>query len=228
MNFFKSNNLKTVSPSRGQDPLKPQSAEAPEARIRKNSIFGQHAKKSTFGQHVKSAFLDWFVRTIDSERQSCLGTDKAYIETYSRVTSEVQLMSCHHLFGKVWWRNAGDKTITNRAQQIYTLLEGNGWRMNGLLLFRFKDSSSANTPQRLRSLTKQAIDRWLQICTSRKSNTSNTTEPKWNKMLREKKESANLLRSVRNDSRIAAEFVEIDKEMLRDSDWNFSQELVKE
>ena len=47
-------------------------------------------------------------------------------------------------------------------------------------------------------------------------------------MLREKKESANLLRSVRNDSRIAAEFVEIDKEMLRDSDWNFSQELVKE
>ena len=33
--------LKTVSPSRWQDPLKPQSAEAPEASIRRSSIFGQ-------------------------------------------------------------------------------------------------------------------------------------------------------------------------------------------
>ena len=33
--------LRLLSPSRGQGPLKPQSAEAPEARIRKRSIFGE-------------------------------------------------------------------------------------------------------------------------------------------------------------------------------------------
>ena len=228
MNFYKSNKFENCPTITWARSFKAAICWSPRGKNQEKQHFWATNEKKTFGQRVKSALLAWFVGTIDSERQSCMGTDKAYIETYSRVTSEVQLMSCHHLFGKVWWRNAGDKTITNRAQQIYTLLEGNGWRMNGLLLFRFKDSSSANTLRRLRSLTKQAIDRWLQICTSRKSNTSNTTEPKWNKMLREKKESANLLRSVRNDSRIAAEFVEIDKEMLRDSDWNFSQELVKE
>ena len=43
---------------------------------------------------------------IDNERQSCMGTDKAYIETYSKVTSPlgspVDVMSC------IWkmWRNA--------------------------------------------------------------------------------------------------------------------------
>ena len=63
---------------------------------------GKAAFFVSFGQHVKRALLAW----IDNERQSCMGTDKAYIETYSMVTSPlgspVDVMSC------IWkmWRNA--------------------------------------------------------------------------------------------------------------------------
>ena len=61
------------------------------------------------------------------------------------------------------------------------------------------------------SLTKQAIDRWLQICKSRKSNTSNTKYSKCNKMLKKRQRERKLVvttlsfvdifaRPLRNDS----------------------------
>ena len=112
--------LKTVSPSRGQDPLKPQSAEAPEARIRKRSIFGQQVKKGTF------------VRTKASGRQSCMRTDKAYIETYSQMTSPLGSPIPSRV---MYLEKCGEmlvirQSLTEPNKQILYTFDGDG-RVNG-------------------------------------------------------------------------------------------------